>query len=154
MTQAHGLVTDKGEPIILEDARPYLHWPKVLPEDFDGQGHVNNAVFVKWMNEAAYFHSSFLGYDWARYQELGTSFVVRRHEVDYLAPALPEDKIVVATWPGKMEKFTAYRRHQMVRISDGRTLARAVTQWVHVEIATGRPVRMSEELIAKFEPRG
>ncbi len=154
MSQAHGLVTDGGDPIIFEDARPYLHWPKLLPEDFDGQGHINNIVYVKWMNEGAYNHSVHLGYDWAKYQELGTSFVVRRHEVDYLVPALPGDKIVLATWPGKMEKFTAYRRYQIVRVNDGKTLARAVTQWVHVEIATGRPARMTAELIAKFEPRG
>jgi acyl-CoA thioester hydrolase len=153
MSQSHGLQTDKGEPIIFEDARPFLLWPIIHPGDFDGQRHVNNAVYVKWMNEAAYWHSAALGYDWAKYQEMGTSFVVRRHEVDYLAPALPGDEIVIGTWPGKMEKFTAYRRHQIVRVNDGRTLARAVTQWVHVEIATGRPVRMSKELIDKFDPR-
>jgi len=148
------LLDDQGTPVIFSDKRPFLHWPKITDEDFDGQKHVNNAVYVRWMGEAAYMHSAFLGYDWDRYQEIGTSFVVRRHEIDYLLPALPGDKIVVGTWPGKMEKFTALRHYQIVRVNDGRTLARAMTHWVHVEIKTGRPVRMSQELIDKFEPRG
>jgi acyl-CoA thioester hydrolase len=142
-----------GRPIVISDKRPYLHWPKVADVDFDGQGHVNNAVYVRWMGEAAYMHSAALGYDWERYKELGTSFVVRRHEIDYLSPALPADRIVVATWPGRMEKFTALRHHQIVSVTDGRTLARALTHWIHVEIKSGRPVRMSQELIDRFEPR-
>lgn len=132
---------------------PFLHNVEINPGDIDGQGHVNNAVYLRWMDLAAYAHSCALGYDWEKYQQLGATFVVRRHEVDYFAPALSEDRIVVATWPCDMHRFTAYRRHQIVRGSDAKTLVKALTKWVFVDLETGRPRRMPKSLIDAFRPR-
>lgn len=141
-----------GREIALDVPQPFLLPIEVEARDLDTQGHVNNSVYVRWMDQAAYAHSAALGYDWARYQAIGASFVVRRHEIDYLAPTFAGESIVVATWPGEMERFTALRRHQIVRLNDGKTVARAVTTWVFLDIATGRPRRMPEDLIRTFMP--
>jgi acyl-CoA thioester hydrolase len=132
---------------------PYLHELAVTPADIDGQGHVNNAVYVRWMDAAAWAHSVAVGYDLARYEALGSAFVVRRHEIDYLQPVFANQRIIVATWPCSMVRFTAMRRHQIIRADDGVTAARALTQWVYVDRATGRPRRMERELIEAFGPR-
>jgi acyl-CoA thioester hydrolase len=147
------LFTDAGSPIALDVADPFLFPVTVAPDDIDGQGHVNNAVYVRWMDHAAFAHSCTVGYDWPAYQRLGSAFVVRRHEIDYLAPAFAGDRVVVATWPCAMERFTALRRHQILRLSDGLTLARAHTTWIYCDTTTGRPRRMPAELIAAFRPR-
>lgn len=151
--QIHSLQDDTGKPIALDQPDCFLHEITVRPEEIDGQGHVNNAVYIQWMDRAAFGHSCAVGYDWDAYQKLGASFVVRRHEVDYLAPALLGERIVDATWPGEMDRFTAIRRHQIVRRSDGVTLARAVTTWIYLDIQAGRPRRIPAEMIAAFRPR-
>jgi acyl-CoA thioester hydrolase len=147
------LTTEAGRPIALERADAFLLHVRVAGDDIDAQGHVNNAVYLKWMDRAAYEHSSAIGYDWAAYQRLGAAFVVRRHEVDYLSPGWPDEPIVVATWPGAMKRFTALRHHQIVSRRDGRTLVRAVTTWVYLDLKTGRPARMPVEMIEAFRPR-
>ncbi len=144
---------DAGRPITLDVEAPFLFPLTAEASDIDPQNHVNNAAYIRWMDRAAFAHSSAVGYDWEAYQRLGASFVVRRHEVDYLASAFAGDRIVIATWPCEMERFTALRRHQIIRLSDGVTLVRALTTWVYLDIKTGRPRRMPEEMIAKFEPR-
>ncbi|MCC6579159.1 MAG: acyl-CoA thioesterase [Phycisphaeraceae bacterium] len=139
--------------LALDDPSPFLLQVRVDAGDCDAQGHVNNSVYVRWMDFAAYAHSESLGYDWACYQKLGASFVVRRHEIDYLSPAYDGNELLIATWPGTMERFTAYRHHQIVRVADGQTLLRASTKWIYVELATARPRRIPADLIAAFHPR-
>lgn len=139
-----------SDSLTLDTAEPFLFDVTIEPSDIDEQGHVNNAVYVRWMDRAAVAHSAALGYDWARYQQMQTAFVVRRHEVDYITPARLGDEVVVATWPTVMRRFTAHRRHQIVRRDDDQTLVRALTHWVYLDTATGRPTRMPAELIAAF----
>jgi len=145
--------TDAGVPIVFDDPSPFVVHRVVSADEIDGQGHVNNAVYVTWMDRAAFAHSCEVGYDGQAYLRLNTSFVVRRHEIDYLGAALAGDRILCATWAGEMDRFTAIRFHHIVRASDGQTLIRARTEWIYVDRTTGRPRRMPAELIAAFEPR-
>jgi acyl-CoA thioester hydrolase len=144
------LQNDAGEPIALDVANPFLFPVVVRPEDLDGHGHVNNTVYVRWMDQAALAHSEAVGYDWEEYRRIGASFVVRRHEVDYLMPAFADDRIVVATWPCRMEKVTARRRHQIVRRDDGKTLVRAATTWVYLDLQSGKPCRIPQVMVERF----
>ncbi|MFP4144928.1 MAG: acyl-CoA thioesterase [Phycisphaeraceae bacterium] len=144
------LTDDAGRAIELDEPAAYLHPVRVLEHDVDGLGHANNAVYPRWMDEAAYAHSAAVGYDWARYQQIGAAFVVRRHEIDYLGMALPGDRLIAATWPTEMERVTAWRRYQIVRLSDGETLVRALTRWVWLDLERGRPRRIPAEVIEAF----
>ena len=145
---------DSGQKLQFDVPVAFLWKTTARESDIDAQGHVNNSVYVQWMDKAAYAHSQAVGYDWEMYQKIGSSFVVRRHEVDYLSPAFAGDAIIVATWPTEMERFTAMRQHQILRISDGKTLARAKTTWIFINSKTQRPQRMPPELIAAFKPCG
>ncbi|MFA9478612.1 acyl-CoA thioesterase [Phycisphaerales bacterium AB-hyl4] len=145
------LRTDAGDPLPLDVPRPFVQLVTVTDADCDRQRHVNNAVYPRWMDDAAYAHSCAVGYDWARYQEMGASFVVRRHEIDYLGEALAGDRLVVATWPKAMAKFNAERRHQVLRLSDGVVMVRAMTRWVFMDIARRRPRRIPAEMIEAFQ---
>ena len=131
--------------------RAYLYWVAVEPGDIDEQAHVNNAVYVRWMDRAAVAHSAALGWDWDAYRRLGAAFVVRRHEIDYLLAAMPGDEVVDATWPGELGRASAVRHHRIVRASDGRLLAKATTEWALVDLQTGRPRRLPAEIASAFE---
>ena len=74
-------------PITFDVPDPFIIERMVSAEDVDVLEHLNNAVVVRWMEQAAYAHSQHVGYDQPAYAKLGATFVVRRHEVDYLLQA-------------------------------------------------------------------
>jgi acyl-CoA thioester hydrolase len=124
----------------------------VVAADIDELEHVSNVRVVDWMNRAAVAHSSSLGFDVARYKEVGGVFVVRKHEVEYLASAYLGDLLRAFTWPTKLERATAERRHEIRRVADGRVIARGWNLWVFVSFETGKPMRIPPAVLAAFDP--
>jgi acyl-CoA thioester hydrolase len=133
-------------------ARAFVLPVRVAPGDIDAQGHVSNVRVLDYMNQAAIAHSDALGFDVARYREVGGIFVVRRHEIDYLASAYEGDELEVVTWPSARRRSTAERRHEVRRPSDGAVIARGLNLWVYVDIATRRPARIPEIVAETFDP--
>ena len=124
----------------------------VSAEDIDELDHVSNVRIVHWMNRAAVEHSRSVGFDVNRYRELGGVFVVRRHEIDYLASARLGDELVAFTWPTTFTKSSAERRHEIRRVADDRVIARGVNLWAYVDFTTGRPTRIPPVLVERFDP--
>jgi len=126
----------------------------VRPEDIDIVGHVNNVVYVQWMQDAAVAHSEALGWPFRRYQELGAGWVARLHQIEYLQPAMPGDRVVIKTWVADMKRVTSTRRYQMVRYEgeDRKEvlLAAAHTQWAFIDFAKRLPRRSPEDMVATF----
>lgn len=117
----------------------------------DVQGHVSNLAYVGWMQDVAIEHSAARGWPMARYLEIGAGWVVRSHFIEYLRPAFKGEPIAAHTWVPKFDQRSTPRRYLFVRESDGRTLARAETIWVFVDLTTGRRRRLPEELLEAFE---
>jgi acyl-CoA thioester hydrolase len=139
----------------------------------DAVGHVNNAAYLHYLEQAAIEHSAAVGYPLGRYQVMGTLFIVRRHEIEYLRPATPGDVLQVVTWaeeirgPRAVRAYAVYRHGQAASdvgtvavpadgllpptyVPAGEPLVRAQTQWVYVGLESGRPLRVPTELIAAF----
>lgn len=117
----------------------------VQSTDLDRFGHTNNVCYLKWLEAAAWAHSEQQGLDWPLFQQLNRIMVVRRHELDYLAPTFCDDQLQLATWiSGNDGRLTVLRNYQIVRPKDGVTVLRGVTRWVCVALDTGRPKRMPE----------
>lgn len=123
----------------------------VGPQDIDEQGHASNVRILDWMNRAAIGHSEAVGLTLARYRALGGTFVVRRHELDYVLPALLGDEVVAYTWAVSCRRATAERRHEVRRAADGRVVARGFNVWAWIDLR-GRPARMPAEVEAAFDP--
>ena len=127
----------------------------VRPEDIDIVGHVNNVVYVKWMQDAAVAHSAALGWPFRRYQELGAGWVARLHQIEYLQPAMPGDRVVIKTWVADMKRVTSTRRYRMVRFEGENRkevlLAVAHTQWAFIDFAKRLPRRIPEEMLTAFK---
>ncbi len=127
---------------------------RVTAADLDGViRHVNNLVYLKWMQSAAVAHSAAQGWTADRYRELGAGWVVRSHQIEYLQAAFADDEIVVRTWVANLKKVTSLRRFKIVRRSaDKETLlAVAATDWAFIQFATHQPKRIPPEVASAFE---
>ena len=119
----------------------------VLPGDIDEQNHVNNTVYLRWVQDVATAHWRALA--GAEAQET-IGWVVLRHEIDYKAPATLGDEIVLRTWVGKATRLTFERFTEIRRNRDGRILSEARTLWCPIDTQTNRPVRVSADVRAQF----
>jgi acyl-CoA thioester hydrolase len=119
----------------------------IQPADIDRQNHVNNTVYVRWIQEVATAHWNLYASRPAR-DEIG--WVVLRHEIDYKASAGIEDGIVLRTWVGKATRATFERFVEVLRDGDRQLLAKARTQWVPINPETGKPTRVPLEIRARF----
>jgi acyl-CoA thioester hydrolase len=117
------------------------------PADIDRQNHVNNTVYVRWIQEVATAHWQARAPADAR-DAIG--WVVLRHEIDYKSPAGLRDEIVLRTWVGKATRITFERFTEMRRASDSELLSQARTIWVPINPDTGKPTRVPAEVRARF----
>ena len=132
------------------DPRPAASYERTLrvgPEDLDEQAHVNNVVYVRWVQDVATAHWLALAPPEARAE---LAWVALRHEIDYLSPAVLGDELVVRTTVGHAEGLTFERHTEVRRVSDDRLLARSRTLWCPVDPRTGRPRRVSAAVRALF----
>jgi acyl-CoA thioester hydrolase len=119
----------------------------VLPEDIDEQNHVNNAVYLRWIQEVATAHWCAVAPADAQ-ENIG--WVVLRHEIDYKTPACLGDDIVLRTWVGKSARLRFERFTEVRRSGDDRLLSNARTLWCPINTQTARPVRVPAEVREQF----
>ena len=119
----------------------------VLLGDIDEQNHVNNTVYLRWVQEVATAHWQAVA---SREAQNTIGWVVLRHEIDYKTPATLGDKIVLHTWVGKATRLTFERFTEIRRNSDGQLLSSARTLWCPINAQTARPVRVPAEVHAQF----
>jgi acyl-CoA thioester hydrolase len=129
---------------------PFLLDLAVQPADIDELGHASNLVYLRWVQEAALAHSEALGWPQPRYFERKEAWVVRRHELIYVRPAMPGDLLRIETRVATMSAANSVRKTRVLRANDGAELCRAETDWVYFDLARGRPKRIPEEVKASF----
>ena len=119
-------------------------------DHIDALKHVNNEIYIKWLMESAGAHSSACGLTLERYLTSGACFVVRKHEVDYLAPAYFGEKLIVETWIKNIQAKKSTRAYQIIREHDNTIVVTAETLWVCVDLKTGRPTEIPQIVIDAF----
>ena len=116
------------------------------PEHIDELGHVNNAVWVQWIQQVAIAH-------WEKVADPAHKsayfWVVTRHEIDYLRPAVEGDVVTARTWVGEPKGARSDRYMEFIG-PGGQVCVRSKTSWAIVDSAKGRPVRVPAEVIAPF----
>jgi acyl-CoA thioester hydrolase len=116
--------------------------------DIDELGHVSNLVYLRWVLDVAMAHSRAKGWDHPEYRALGNVFIVRRHELDYLAPVLRGEQVIAETWVASWKAASCVRATEIKR--GDQVVLRAATTWAFVSLTSGRPQRIPEELLAAF----
>jgi acyl-CoA thioester hydrolase len=132
-------------------ANAYRHLLEVGPEAIDANGHVNNVIYVRWMQEAAIAHSLARGLTDDLYAELGATWVARSHFIEYLRPAFAAETLSIETWITDFSRSRCQRQYRFLRATDGLELARAETLWVYVSRESGRPLPVHPRVIEKFQ---
>ena len=122
---------------------PHVLELAVRPEDIDAYDHVNNAVYLTWLDRVAWSHSAALGVPLAQCLALRRGMAAQRIEIDYLRAAMKGDVVSAATWIVSADgRLRAERRFQIRRVADGETLARARVDYVCINLDSGRAARM------------
>ena len=119
----------------------------VFPADIDEQNHVNNTVYLRWVQDVATAH-------WKSVASIeaqnAIGWVVLRHEIDYKIPACLGDEIILRTWVGEASRLKFERFTEVRRKIDNQFLAQARTVWVPLDTRTGKPTRVPAEVRAQF----
>jgi acyl-CoA thioester hydrolase len=134
---------------------PYTH-QSVFPVRFyecDAYGHLNNAVYLRYMQEAAFNASAAIGFDEQRYAEMGRAWLARLNEIEYLRPVRYGDKVGVTTWVEDMHRVRSWRAYEMRNLESGELVARGWTDWVFVDTSSGKPASIPAEIAAEYHPQ-
>ena len=118
-----------------------------LPEHIDELGHVNNAVWVQWIQDVALAHWHGVADPAHRDAYI---WVIVRHEIDYLRAVFEGEIVTGRTWVGEAPRGAKFERHMEFVGEDGKIRVRATTVWAIVDKASGRPLRVPPEVIAPF----
>jgi len=118
--------------------------------DLDAVQHVNNANYLKYAEECGMQVVAAHGWPISRMIEEGFAIIIRRHQIQYLQPAVLGDELIVSTWVSAVRRSTATRHYLIQRQSDQERLALIHTRGVWIELKTGRPIRIPENLLADF----
>lgn len=122
----------------------------IPPSAIDENGHVNNVAYVQWMQDIAVEHYASIGGITAQGQD--ATWVVREHRIEYLLPAFVNEEIEINTWVENIRRARSLRRYEFVRKSDGKILVKGETDWVFVNVKTGMPQAIPEQVSKIFNP--
>ncbi|RDC59421.1 hypothetical protein HME9302_00609 [Alteripontixanthobacter maritimus] len=129
-------------------ATPFKFPIQVLPEDIDFMGHVNNARYLNWVQDAVLAHWNKLAPPDAVASKL---WVALKHEITYRKPAFLEDDVFANT---VLEKYAGARAFYRTVIQRGEeVLAEIESSWCCVDAETLRPSRIGEEMRRFFFPQ-
>ena len=120
----------------------------VGPESIDAVGHVNNREYLRWMEEIAVEHSAAQGWPMERYFADRTAWFAASHFIEYLRPALAEERIDVFTWISRWSERDCLRRYAVLR--ERKLLARGETVWTFVDLDNGRARAIPAQVLQAF----
>lgn len=120
-------------------------------EDIDELGHVNNAVWVKWIQDLAVAHWYAVA---SEADEAAYLWVITRHEIDYRGNVTLGETVTGETWVPGPPKGARFDRHVRFTGADGRVKVEAVTTWALLDRASGRLMRVPDRLAAQFIEAG
>ena len=119
----------------------------VAPDDIDMLDHVNNIVYLRWVQDVAIAHWTAAA---TPAQQEAAAWVVVRHEIDYTSSARMGDDVILCTWVGTTVKNYFERHTEILRAKDRKVLARARTLWCPIDKHTLRPIRVTEDIRNRF----
>lgn len=117
------------------------------PSDIDENGHVNNVVYVRWIQDMATSH-------WRARQpddeQSKWAWIVLRHEIDYRRALLPGETATARTWVAEAPEGPRFDRFVRIDGPDGAMCAQARTVWCMIDQASGKPKRVTPEIVERF----
>jgi acyl-CoA thioester hydrolase len=136
-------------PLRLPFAFTLVH--QVLREEIDEYAHVNNAVYLQWLDRIAWTHSANLGITLENCLALRRGMAVRHTRIDYLEAAVIGDEVLLATWLVACDgRLRCTRRFEIVRMRDGKRVAEAEIEYFCLNLDSGKPCRFPAEFVQRY----
>lgn len=125
----------------------FIHRMIITPDDIDDMNHVNNVVYLRWVQEAASAH-----WNTVAPQSIKDAYVwvVLRHEIDYKNAARLGDPVQAETWVSSREGVRSVRHVRLTHADTGAVFAEAVTTWCLLDAATKKPRRIESDIASIF----
>ena len=127
----------------------FRHAVAILPADIDHMGHVNNAVYLKWVQEAVIDYWRSVAPPDAVARHL---WVALKHEITYRRPTFLDDVVVAEVIAEKVEGARAFFTTFLRRGED--VLSEITSCWCCIDAATHRPARLARDVVGRFFPGG
>ncbi|HNP97290.1 MAG TPA: thioesterase family protein [Cyclobacteriaceae bacterium] len=119
----------------------------VTAADLDELNHVNNVVYVQWVQDAAKAH-------WEKIASMAVKekyvWMVLRHEIDYVSQAMLGDQLIAKTWVEWSEGVRSERRVEIRQAGTGKIVIKAATLWCLLDAVTRRPKRIEADITSIF----
>lgn len=125
----------------------FTHTITVNPADIDEMNHVNNVVYLRWVQDAAAAHWDTLAPENIKKKY---AWVVLRHEIDYKSPAKLGDPVKAVTWVSSHEGVRSVRHVKLSHAKTEVVFAEAVTTWCLLDAVTKRPKRIESDITSIF----
>ena len=124
---------------------------RVIADELDEYAHVNNTVYLRWLDGIAWAHSAKLGLPLERCLALRRGMAVRHTRVDYLEAALLDDELLLATWIIASDgRLRCTRRFDILRAADGKRMLDAEIDFFCLNLDTGKPCRFPREFVERY----
>lgn len=131
---------------MMAESTKYTISKKVESKDIDRLNHVNNVVYLEWVNEIAKLHWEEL----TKGHVQDDYWVVRKHVIEYFKAALLNDELIITTWVGDA-KGALSERFVEIKLGDS-ILVQVKSTWCLIDAKSHRPKRITEEIIRLLKP--
>lgn len=119
----------------------------VSAQDIDTLNHVNNVVYLQWVQDVASAHWTTIASDELKKKY---SWVALRHEIDYRNPAYLGDELLVKTWVSSCEGVRSIRHVKFYHINSGKLVVETITTWCLLDAQSMRPKRIESDIVSVF----
>lgn len=130
-----------------------FHWKfNVRSYEIDQYGHVNNAVYLNYLEETAIRASTSVGFsnDW--FEANGCLWLIRKMSIRYFEPAYYGDELEARSWVSDFRRVRSHREYEIINTSNDKRVIRARADWVFLERETMRPKRLLPEFEQAYDP--
>jgi acyl-CoA thioester hydrolase len=140
----------------MNDNTPLTHYRdfRIRHYECDAFGHLNNANYVRYMQETAFDASAAAGFDHEKYDQLGHHWLIRETDIEYLKPVGYGDTLTVKTWVIDFHRVRSRRAYEFYLNGSEDLIAKAETDWVYLNTESGKPATIPAEMIQGFFPNG
>ena len=136
---------------LLRLPEPFTRSQQVMREELDEYEHVNNAVYLRWLDGIAWAHSASLGITLEHCLALRRGMAVRHTRIDYLEAARIDDCLLIATWIVACDgRLRCTRRFDILRTLDGKRILEAEIEYFCLNLNTGKPCRFPHEFVERY----
>jgi acyl-CoA thioester hydrolase len=138
--------------LLLRFPQPFTAMHCVVAEEIDDYEHVNNTVYLRWLDTIAWAHSMKLGIPLERCIEMRRGMAIRHTRVDYLDAAMQADTLLLATWIVRCDgRLRCTRRFEILRIADAKRILDAEIDYFCLNLDTGSPCRFPAEFTELYQ---